>query len=87
MLCFGNISVVGVILSYQDPATVPRGVGYNPTPREVGERVNDALVELLQAGRVRPLVSKVVPFEDVPSALEAMSDRATMGRVVIQISG
>jgi len=87
MMCFGNISIVGVLLSYQDPATVPRGVGYNPTPREVGERVNDALMELLQAGKIRPLVSKVVPFEDLPSALEAMSDRATMGRVVIQISG
>ena len=86
MMCFGNISIVGVLLSYQDPATVPRGVGYNPTPREVGERVNDALMELLQAGKIRPLVSKVVPFEDLPSALEAMSDRATMGRVVIQIS-
>jgi len=85
MLCFGNISIVGVLLSYQDPATVPRGVGYNPMPREVGERVNKALVELLDAGRIRPLVSKVVPFEHLPSALEEMGNRATMGRVVVRV--
>jgi len=86
MLCFGNISIVGVLLSYQDPATVPRGVGYNPTPRDVGERVDDALVELLRAGKISPLVSKVVPFEELPAALDEMANRATMGRVVIQIS-
>lgn len=87
MLCFGNISIVGVILSYQDPATVPRGAGYNPMPREVGERVNRALIELLQAGTIRPVVSKVVPFEELPLALEEMGERATMGRVVILTGG
>ena len=30
-LCFGNISLLGVILSYRDPAVVSPGSGFNPT--------------------------------------------------------
>ena len=83
MLCFGNITVMGVILSYRDPASVPRGSGYNPVPPEVGERVHERLTELLRAGRIRPLVGKAVDFTALPDALEEMEARSTIGRVVI----
>jgi len=84
-LCFGNISLMGVILSYRDPKAVPPGSGFNPTPPEVGQQVHERLVEMLRAGRIRPLVGKTVPFVDLPAALDQMEDRATIGRVVIQI--
>jgi NADPH2:quinone reductase len=59
-LCFGNISLMGVILTYGDPRRVPRGMGFNPVPREVGDEVQAALVELLRAGRIRPIVGRTV---------------------------
>lgn len=86
-LCFGNVSLVGVLLSYHDPALVPGGSGFNPTPRAVGDRVQDHLVNLLQAGRIRPVVGKVVGFEQLPAALEEMEARTTVGRTVVQRSG
>ena len=85
-LCFGNISLMGVILSYRDPALMPPGSGFNPTPREIGDEVHAHLLELLRAGRIHPLVGKTVTFEELPAALEEMEARATIGRVVVQIS-
>jgi NADPH2:quinone reductase len=84
-LCFGNISLMGVILSYGDPALVPRGSGYNPVPREVGDQVQSDLVALLRAGSVRPIVGRTVAFEHLPEALDDMEDRATIGRVVVTV--
>jgi len=87
MLCFGNFSVMGVIMSYQDPATVPRGFGYNPVPPDVAIGINDALVHLLRAGSIRPLIGATVAFEDLPAALEQMEQRTTVGRTVVRIGG
>jgi NADPH2:quinone reductase len=84
MLCFGNLAVMGVILSYRDPATVPRGVGYNPFPREVGEQVHDHVSSLLRAGRIRPIVGRTVSYLDLPGALEEMEARSTIGRTVVE---
>ncbi|HQV58770.1 MAG TPA: zinc-binding dehydrogenase [Ilumatobacteraceae bacterium] len=84
-LCFGNISVLGVILTYGDPAAVPLGSGFNPVPRTVGDQVQAELVELLRSGSIRPLIGEVIDFADVPRRLEAMEDRTTTGRVVVKI--
>jgi NADPH2:quinone reductase len=83
-LCFGNISLMGVILSYRDGAS-PAGSGYNPVPRDVGDQIHGALVELLRAGRIQSLVGKTVAFEDLPHALDEMEERSTIGRVVVKI--
>jgi NADPH2:quinone reductase len=85
-LCFGNFSLVGVILAYSDPALLPPGSGFNPTPPQVGEEVHAHLIELLRAGQIRPVVGRVVPFAQLPEALEDMEARTTMGRIVVQIS-
>ncbi len=82
-LCFGNISILGVLLSYGDPSLIPPGSGYNPTPRDIGLRIHHELIDMWRAGRIRPLVGAVEPFEELPAALERMEDRATMGRVVV----
>ena len=84
-LCFGNFSLVGVILAYSDPAVLPPGSGFNPTPPDVGNEVHAHLVELLRAGQIRPVVGKVVPFEQLPEALEEMEARTTVGRIVVQM--
>jgi len=92
-LCFGNFDMVGVILTYHDdddpggidgfvmPVPVPR---FNPCSAAVGRRVQAALVALLDAGRIRPIVGRRMPFEALPQALEAMEARTTVGRVVIE---
>lgn len=90
-LAFGNFDLVGVILAYVDPAIephvhdrtpvpVPR---FNPPTADIGERVQAHLVELLGAGRIRPVVGGTVPFAELPQALEDMEARATTGRIVV----
>jgi NADPH:quinone reductase len=83
-LCFGNISLVGVILSYGDPALVPPGSGFNPTPPEVGRHIHGRLLDLLEQGKIHPVVGQTVPFEQLPDALDEMEDRSTTGRVVVK---
>ena len=41
---------------------------------------------MVQAGRVRAVVGQTVGFEDLPAALEAMANRATVGRTVAVLS-
>ena len=43
------------------------------------------IVELVEAGAVRPVVGDVVGFEDLPAAITAMADRKTTGRVIALI--
>ena len=86
-LCFGSVSVCGVMLSYtSDPRAARRATGFNITPRSVGERVHAELERLLDAGAIRPVVGREVDFADLPVALDAMEDRATVGRVVVHLS-
>ena len=91
-LCFGNFDIVGVILSYVDPAAaafatpfapvpVPR---FNPPTSAVGERIQARLLELLDRGAIRPIVGQRVPFEGLAHALDQMEARSTMGRIVVE---
>jgi NADPH2:quinone reductase len=90
-LCFGNFDLVGVILTYFDdevrgveeflPVPVPR---FNAPTAETGDRVQAALLALLDAGKIRPIVGRRVPFEALPQALEEMESRTTLGRIVVE---
>lgn len=83
-LCFGNLSVGGVMLSYTSfPEAARSGTGFNIVPRSVGEEIHRRLTDLLDEGRIAPVVSAVVPFAALPMALDAMEDRRTTGRVVV----
>lgn len=83
-LCFGNLSVAGVMLSYTSfPDAARAATGFNICPRSTGDDVHRALVELLDAGRIAPVVSDVVAFTELPAALDAMEQRRTTGRVVV----
>jgi NADPH2:quinone reductase len=87
-LCFGNISLLGVMLSYRSapPVRNPQSpLNINQNPRSVGEHVQEQLVELLRAGRIRPIIGKTAAFEDLPAALDEMEDRATIGRTVVRV--
>ena len=90
-LCFGNFDLLGVILAYVEPAWAPYVTDFAPVPvprfnpptTEVGRQVHAHLLDLLGAGRIRPIVGATVPFDDLPAALEAMESRRTVGRIVV----
>jgi NADPH2:quinone reductase len=91
-LCFGNFDIVGVILAYLDPAVLPHAHDYVPVPvprfnappADLGGRVQAHLLELLAAGKIRPIVGSTVPFEQLPQAFEDMEARTTIGRIVVE---
>ena len=82
-LCFGSVSLVGVMLSYQadgEPRPFP---GINRTDRSVGEAVQRDLERHLADGLIRPVVGRQVSFEELPAALEDMEQRRTTGRTIV----
>lgn len=85
-LCFGQFSVGGVLLSYRtDARAVRAAVGFNVTPRAVGDELHAHLLALLEAGTIRPIVGAEVDFADLPRALDRMEQRETFGRVVVRL--
>ncbi len=83
-ILFGNFDVCGVMLSYRsDPAIVKRHSGFNLFSRADGERVQRHLVELLDAGRIRPVVGRTAPWTDLPVELQRLANRETTGRTVL----
>jgi len=91
VFCFGNFDVLGVILAYVDDDVVPVATSYvavpvprfNPPSATEGEQVQAHLLELLNAGAIRPIVGRTLPFDDLPQALEEMESRTTTGRLVL----
>ena len=83
-----NINLGGVLMSYAAPETVgivKQMMGFNFLPREVGQRVHDSILELIQAKKVHPVIGRQSPFEELPQAIAAMGQRETTGRIVITI--
>lgn len=91
MLCFGNFDMLGVILAYTPPEIAGRIAGgsgmpvprFNPPTTDIAKRVQEHLLSLLAAGKIRPIVGGEAPFEQLPQALEAMEARRTTGRIVL----
>ena len=85
----GNFKLCGVLLAYAQPRTSPpwssRPWASTSCPAELGQQITDSVLELLRTQRVRPVVGKVVPFDDVPAAIEAMANRETVGRTIVTL--
>src|SRR5436190_2447812 len=85
-LMLGNFKLCGVMLSYAQPEVsefIKTGMGWNFVAAELGERIMRDIVDLVLAGKVRPVVGNVVDFDDIPAAIEAMANRETIGRTVV----
>jgi len=81
----GNFKLCGVLLSYADAeraTMMKQALGWNLPSNDLGARIMREVVDMVQAGRVRAVVGQTVGFEDLPAALEAMANRATVGRTV-----
>ncbi len=86
----GNLKLCGVLLSYADPTIatfVKQAMGFNFVGREVGEQITAEVIDLVRAGKVRPVIGSVVGFDAVPQAIDDLANRRTSGRVVIQLEG
>jgi NADPH2:quinone reductase len=81
-----NLTVMGVLLAYLEVPRAFRQFGVNPFPPETGTRVHAALLDLVAAGRIRPVVGRRIGLDDVAAALEDHAARRTSGRTVVDLS-
>jgi len=87
-IALSNMKLCGVMLAYADPEMsdfLKTGMGWNFVPATLGERIMREIIELVRAGRVRPVVGQVIGFDEVPAAIEAMANRETVGRTVVMV--
>ncbi len=84
-VALGNLKMCGVLLSYQEPdarAFLKRGMGWNFPSSELGARIMDEIVGLVLAGALKAVVGRVVAFDEIPAAIDALARRQTVGRTV-----
>jgi NADPH:quinone reductase len=84
----GNLKLCGVLLAYAEPeiaTMVKQARGFNFLSREIGQQITDSVVELVRTNAVRPVVGEVVPFEEIPTAIEALANRETTGRTIVSV--
>ena len=85
-ILFGNFSLVGVCLAYvDDPLAVKQAVGSNFLSRADAIELHEQILDLVTSGQVRPIVGLDVPFDELPTALDAMEQRRTVGRIVVRV--
>lgn len=84
----GNLRLCGVLLAYAPEAVarmLKKGMGWNFVPNRLGEMITREIVALVQAKRVKPVIGRVVGFEEIPAAIEAMANRQTVGRTIVRL--
>jgi NADPH2:quinone reductase len=67
------------------PAHLGRGVAGESLDADVNRQRLEAISRLVGAGRLRPQVEAVLPFEQAPEALQRVAGRHTRGKIVLQI--
>jgi NADPH:quinone reductase len=85
-LMLSNFKLCGVMLAYAQPDVsefLKTGMGWNFVPAELGEQIMGEIVGLVLAGKIQPVVGNVVDFDEIPTAIEVMANRETVGRTVV----
>lgn len=86
MASIGNFSIVGVMCAFVDDLDPGmRRFGFNPFTRADGEAVHAELLQLVDAGTIRPHVGRVVSMDEAGAALEDHAARRTLGRTVVRV--
>src|ERR1700681_2676769 len=70
-IALGNLKLCGVLLSYQEPEAVEflkTGMGWNFASQALGAQIMGEIVELVLAGKIKPVIGQVVGFDDMPAA-------------------
>ncbi|HEX4492399.1 MAG TPA: zinc-binding dehydrogenase [Acidimicrobiia bacterium] len=89
-IALANVKLCGVLLAYAEPAMadmVKTAMGWNFVSADLGREIMGSVVQLVMKGTVRSIVGRVIDFEAIPEAIEAMADRRTMGRTVVVLDG
>ena len=60
-------------------------MGWNFTPDALGTKITEGIVELTLAKKIKPVIGRVVEFEELPAAMEAMANRQTVGRTIVKL--
>ncbi len=84
----GNLKLCGVLLSYGTPEAatfVKQMMGFNFLSRDLGQQINDKIIELVRSKAIHPVIGRVAGFEEIPQAIHAMGNRETTGRVIITL--
>jgi len=82
----GNFSVIGVMMGYNDMPVDFRRFGLNTFPPAVGREVHAALLELVSAGKITPVIGRVIGMDEVAAALDDHDHRRTSGRTVVDVA-
>lgn len=82
-ISWGNFSVLGGMMGWRsEPDPASRALGFNPYPRETGQRIHDELLALLAEKRIRPIVGREISWAGIPAGLEALEARQTIGKTI-----
>jgi NADPH2:quinone reductase len=81
----GNLTVMGVMVGYNEMPVEMRRFGINTFPPSVGREVHAALLELVAARKIRPYIGRVITMGDVAQALDDHEQRKTSGRTVVDV--
>jgi len=84
----GNFKLCGVLLAYAPDGMakmLKKGMGWNFVSDQLGAKITREIVELVLAKKVRPVIGRVVEFDEIPAAIEAMANRATVGRTIVKL--
>jgi NADPH:quinone reductase len=88
-IALSNARLCGVMLNYQSDEMVgflKGAMGWNVAPSSLGAHIQDEILDRYLAGRVKAVVGEVVPFEELPRAIDAMANRGTVGRTIVTTS-
>jgi NADPH:quinone reductase len=84
----GNLKLCGVMLAYAQPAMsemLKTAMGWNFASDELGNEIMREIVDLAIARKIKPVIGRTIAFADIPTAIEAMADRRTIGRTVVML--
>ena len=87
---YGVVKKGGIIVSITgqpDPAELEkhgiRGIGFSAYP---DAKVLEELAKLIEAGKITPIVSAVMPLVDIVKAHQQIASRHTRGKIVLKIA-
>jgi NADPH2:quinone reductase len=81
----GNLTIMGVMMGYNEMPIEMRRFGINTFPPSVGREVHAALLDLVSAGKIRPYIGRIITMEQVAQALDDHDQRRTSGRTVVNV--
>jgi NADPH2:quinone reductase len=80
---YGNFDLVGICFAYVDSPRPARPFGMNFVSTAQGIDIWNRILHLTRAGTIRPVIGRQIEFAEVPSGLEDLERRATIGRTVV----